>query len=104
MGHWLQLDLAQAGANRDAVGAWVEVRVGDATILHEVTVGGGHISGDSGWIHVGIGPSERAEVRVTWPDGVIGPWQEIGADQFALIDRLAEAPAIVAPRAARPGS
>jgi hypothetical protein len=102
MGHWLQLDVAQAGANRGAVGAWIEVRVGEATILHEVTVGGGHISGDSGWIHVGIGPSERAEVRVTWPDGVIGPWQQIDADQFALIQRDAEAPAIVTPSAARP--
>lgn len=90
MGHWLQLGLAQAGANRDAVGAWVEVRIGEATILHEVTVGGGHISGDAGWIHVGIGPSERAEVRVTWPDGVIGPWQPVEADGFFVIPRGGE--------------
>ena len=104
MGHWLQLALTQDGTNRDAVGAWVEVRVGEATILHEVTVGGGHSSGDSGWIHVGIGPSERAEVRVTWPDGTVGTWQQIGADHFALIERGAEAPSIVTPRAPKAGS
>jgi hypothetical protein len=97
MGHWLELRLAHDGPNRDAVGAWVEVRMGEATILHEVTVGGGHISGDSGWIHVGIGPSQRAEVRVTWPDGTVGPWQPIGADQFALLQRDGEAPEIVTP-------
>ncbi|MEO8511173.1 MAG: CRTAC1 family protein [Chloroflexota bacterium] len=97
MGHWLELRLAQDGPNRDAVGAWLEVRVGEATMLHEVTVGGGHISGESGWIHVGIGPSQRAEVRVTWPDGTVGGWQQMGADQFAVIERGAEAPRIVLP-------
>jgi hypothetical protein len=95
MGHWLQLRLAQAGPNRDAVGAWIEVRLGETTILHEVTVGGGHVSGDAGWIHVGVGPSEEAEVRVTWPDGTVGPWQALPADRFAIIDRDADAPRIL---------
>lgn len=97
MGHWLELRLAQDGSNRDAVGAWVEVQIGEATILHEVTVGGGHLSGESGWIHFGIGPSERAQVRITWPDGTVGPWQEIGADRLAIIERGAEAARVVTP-------
>jgi hypothetical protein len=29
MGHWLALDLEQAGANRDGIGSWVEVRIGN---------------------------------------------------------------------------
>jgi hypothetical protein len=95
MGHWLQLRLAQPSPNRDAVGAWIEVRLGETMILHEVTVGGGHVSGDAGWIHVGIGPSEEAEVRVTWPDGTVGPWQALAANLFAVIDRDADAPRIV---------
>ena len=99
MGHWLELRLAQDGPNRDAVGAWIEVRIGDATVLHEVTVGGGHSGGEAGWIHVGIGPSERAEVRVTWPDGSEGPWQAILADGFAVIERDTEAPRLVDPTA-----
>jgi enediyne biosynthesis protein E4 len=97
MGHWLEVRLADDGPNRDAVGAWVEVRVGETTILHEVTVGGGHISGEAGWIHVGIGPAERAQVRVTWPDGSQGPWQELVADSFAVIERGADAPRVVTP-------
>lgn len=90
MGHWVQLRLTQEGANHDAVGAWIEVRVGGATILDEVTVGGGHISGDAGWIHVGIGPSQRPEVRVTWPDGTVGPWQQVDPDGLSVLPRGAE--------------
>ena len=39
----------------------------------ELTVGGGHIGGQLGWVHFGLGPADGAEVRVQWPDGEIGP-------------------------------
>jgi enediyne biosynthesis protein E4 len=91
MGNWVGLRLEQAAPNRDGIGSWVEVRAGDRTSLEEVTIGGGHLSGDAGWIHVGIGPSERAEVRITWPDGSIGPWQEVEANGWAIIERGGEA-------------
>jgi len=87
MGHWLALELRQAGANRDAIGAWVEVRIGEVTIRHEVTIGGGHIGGQLGWIHVGLGPANAADVRVQWPDGESGPWIPVNADEFAIIER-----------------
>ena len=92
LGGWIGLRLRQDGPNRDAVGSWVEVRLGGATILHEVTVGGGHISGEAGPIHVGIGSSPAAEVRVTWPDGTVGPWQPVDEGGIVLIERGADAP------------
>jgi hypothetical protein len=90
MGHWAALSIRQAGPNRDAIGAIVEVRVGQAVQRRELTVGGGHVGGQLGWTHVGLGPSSTAEVRVTWPDGEVGPWQPIEADGFAIIERGAE--------------
>ena len=84
---WLALQLRQDGANRDAVGATVEVRAGEGTWRTELTIGGGHASGELGWTHVGIGVEERAEVRVTWPDGEIGPWQRMDANGFGIIAR-----------------
>jgi hypothetical protein len=87
MGHWAALRLVDSGPNTQAVGAWVEVKVGDRVLLHEVTVGGGHVSGEAGWIHLGLGPRTTAEVRVSWPDGEIGPWLPLDADQFVLVER-----------------
>jgi len=87
MGSWLAIRLSQPGQNRDAIGAWIEVRVGDSTIRRELTVGGGHIGGQLGWTHVGLGPSGEAQVRVMWPDGEAGPWMRAAADQFIEIER-----------------
>ena len=69
MGNWVALDLEDDGANRDAIGAWVEVTFAGRTVTREVTVGGGHAGGQLGWIHVGLGNADRAEVRIQWPDG-----------------------------------
>jgi hypothetical protein len=92
MGHWLALRLVQQGPNRDAIGAWIEVRTGDRTVTREVTVGGGHAGGQLGWIHFGLGSATTAEVRVQWPDGEWGPWQRLDGDAFAIVDRAATAP------------
>jgi len=90
MGTWVALRPQQPGPNREAVGSWIEVRVGETTLQREITVGGGHASGALGWIHFGLGAAERAEVRVTWPDGEVGPWQEVEANGFARIERGGE--------------
>ena len=89
MGNWLGLRVGQPGPNRDAIGAWLEVRVGEQTMQRELTIGGGHISGELGWVHFGLGSASAADVRVQWPDGEIGPWIHVPANEFALIDRSA---------------
>ena len=52
-----------------------------------MTVGGGHASGQLGWIHFGLGGAGDAQVRVTWPGGEVGPWMTVGANQFLDIAR-----------------
>ncbi len=86
-GHWLAIDISQPAPNVDAVGAWVDVRTDTAMTTREVTVGGGHAGGASGWIHAGLGSAESAEIRVTWPDGEVGPWVTVEADRFVGIER-----------------
>ena len=86
-GHWLHVMLRQEEANRNAIGAWIEVRAAGRIQRHEVVVGGGHASGQAGWIHFGLGEAEAAEVRVQWPDGTWSPWQHTAAGRFMLIER-----------------
>lgn len=87
MGGWIGIRLGQAGPNRNAIGSWIEVKIGDYTIEREVTVGGGHAGGQLGWIHFGLGEADRAEIRVQWPDGEVGPWVKVEADEFWTIER-----------------
>ena len=53
MGGFVAVRLRQAAPNVDAVGAWVETRIGDRTDSRELTVGGGHAGGQLGWMHLG---------------------------------------------------
>jgi hypothetical protein len=87
MGHWIAVRLEQPAPNVDAVGAWLEVRAGDRTSTREVTVGGGHASGALGWLHTGLGSASSAEVRVQWPDGTVGPWMTVPADERVSVVR-----------------
>ena len=87
MGSWLAVQLDEPGPNRDAIGAWIEVRVGDLTMRRELTIGGGHEGGQLGWVHFGLGSASGAQVRVLWPDGQAGPWMQAGANEFAIIER-----------------
>ncbi len=87
MGHWVAFDVQQPSPNRDAIGGWIEVRAGDQVQRRELTVGGGHAGGQLGWVHFGLGSEQSAEVRVIWPDGQSGPWMEVAADGFFVIDR-----------------
>jgi enediyne biosynthesis protein E4 len=87
LGHWVQVALHQDGANRNAIGAWVELRIGEAVQRREVTSGGGHAGGQVGWLHFGLGAAETAELRVIWPDGTKDDWVSIAADQFYDLQR-----------------
>jgi hypothetical protein len=92
MGNWVAIRLSQDAPNPDAIGALVEVKVGDRTIEREVTVGGGHAGGQLGWIHFGLGSADGAEVRVLWPNGETGPWLRVPPNRFVVLERGATEP------------
>ena len=86
-GNWLALHVMQAPPNVFAVGAWVEVRAGDVVQTQEITVGGGHVSGQAGPLHFGLGSAQSAEVRMIWPDGTASEWQEVSVDKISTLTR-----------------
>jgi enediyne biosynthesis protein E4 len=92
VGHHASVRLRQDGPNRDAIGSWLEVRTGDRTTWRELTVGGGHAGGQLGWIHLGLGTSDRASLRVHWPDGEVGPWLEVAAGSRGTVEAGATSP------------
>jgi hypothetical protein len=89
LGNWLEIRVRQPGANPHAIGSWLEVQLGNTTLRRELTVGGGHASGQAGWLHVGTATAREVQVRVQWPDGSVGPWQTTPTDRFITVDRSA---------------
>lgn len=86
-GSWLRVKLQQADGNRDAVGAWVELRSPGRLQRREVFVGGGHAGGGIGWQHFGLGGAQEAELRVRWPGGGWGPWLKVPTGTFVEVIR-----------------
>ena len=81
-GHWLGLEPVMQGANTRAIGGFVEVRTPNGTVqTTEITIGGGHASGQAGPLHFGLGDATSADVRITWPDHTTTDWQTVQADQ-----------------------
>jgi hypothetical protein len=86
-GNWLSVALQQEGGNRQAVGAFIELRTTQGLQVREHTVGGGHVSGAAVPMHFGLGSAEEAEIRVIWPDGEAGPWRRLDAGTTHRIER-----------------
>jgi len=85
-GHWLGLQLHQAGSNPDAIGARIEVAAGERRYMRETTLGGGHVSGSLGVQHFGLGSPDRATVSVVWPDGSrTGPYEVTSDAVWSLV-------------------
>ncbi len=70
-GNWLRLRLAQAGPNRNAIGARVELEAGGQTQLRWLHAGGtSFASSGPAELHFGLGEQEKVDaIRVVWPDG-----------------------------------
>ncbi|WP_204113581.1 CRTAC1 family protein [Shimia biformata] len=86
-GNWLAVELSQPGGNRLAVGAWLELKLGDRILTREITVGGGQAGGTSVPEHFGLGAAERADLRVIWPDGAVSDWVVLPINQTSRIAR-----------------
>lgn len=88
-GNWIEVKLAQPGANVNAIGAMVEVKTPLGRQTREVVSGGGHVSGQAGWVHFGIADATQAEVRVRWPGARWSAPFAVKAGAFAVLEKTA---------------
>ena len=68
-GHWLALELTGTAANRDAIGARVEVQAGNLRLTRYVTSGDSYLSSGSPRVTLRLASATSAQVRVRWPGG-----------------------------------
>ena len=70
--HWLRLKLVGGKSNRDAIGAWVRVRVDGRTLSQQVMPTKGYLSQSELVLTFGLGAATRVDtVEITWPGGAV---------------------------------
>lgn len=86
-GNWATVELQMSGANRFAIGAWLEIARDKGSEWRERTIGGGHVSGSLQPFHIGLGKRKSIRFRVWWPDGTATQWRDIVAGQRLTLHR-----------------
>jgi hypothetical protein len=67
---WVRVRLVGTKCNRDAIGAWVKVRVGNRTFSQQVMPTRGYLSQSELPVTIGLAKSEKIDdVQIFWPDG-----------------------------------
>lgn len=68
--HWIRLKLVGTKGNRDAIGAWIQVRVGSTMLLRQVMPTRSYLSQSELPVTIGLGVATKPdEVEITWPGG-----------------------------------
>ncbi len=69
-GNFASFKLEGTTSNRDAVGAKIRLRTGDAWQTRVVSLGSGYLSGSTLHQHFGVGDATRLdEITIEWPSG-----------------------------------
>ncbi len=88
--HWIRVKLVGDGknCNRDAIGSWIEVTVGDQVQRKQVMPTRSYISQVELPVTFGIGPSEMVDnVVIHWSDGQQQELGRLAVDQAHLVVR-----------------
>lgn len=88
--HWLRIKLVGDGkvCNRDAIGSWVEVTVGDEVFRKQVMPTRGYLSQLELPVTFGLGQADTVDnVAVQWADGTHQDFGPLSVDQAHRLER-----------------
>ncbi len=81
-GQWLTLKLIGVVSNRDALGARVEVSIGERRIVRTCQGSSGYLSTHDRPVPIGLGAAPRADsIAVRWPSGRRESWGPLASGQ-----------------------
>jgi hypothetical protein len=87
LGHnWIRLKLVGEAGNREALGARIEVRIGERVLRRRVQPTRGYCSQVELPVTVGLGKLARPDqVRIIWPDGTVQPLQHVEVNRLSVV-------------------
>ncbi|MFT5049717.1 MAG: thiol-disulfide isomerase/thioredoxin [Chlamydiales bacterium] len=105
--HFVSLTLRGTTCNRDAIGARVEVKLGDKTLVRWLRAGSGYMAQSSKCFTIGLaGATQIDRLSVIWPDAERQDFTDVAVDRFYHLDQgaAALAPVESEPVTLRPGA
>ncbi len=89
--HWLRVRLRDKRGNRDAIGAWVELKAGGTTQRRQVMPTRSYLAQVELPITFGLGPADRVDsIDITWPDGTRQPVRVDAVDRLVVVERTSQ--------------
>ena len=85
--HWIRLKLIGTKSNRDAIGAWIKVRVGGRTLSRQVMPTRSYLSQSELPVTFGLGDATVVDsVEIQWPSGVTQRLNPPAIDRLTVIN------------------
>jgi hypothetical protein len=86
--HWLRLKLIGRNCNRDAIGAWVELKLPGRTLWRQVMPTRSYLSQTELPVTFGLGEGDKIEgATVHWPDGSKQTIEQIEVDTMQTVEQ-----------------
>ena len=84
--HWLRIKLVGTKSNRDAIGAWVKMRVGNQTLTRQIMAARSYLSQSELPVTFGLGSASRVdEVTIAWPGGALQRVEGLRLDALNIV-------------------
>ena len=86
--HWLRLKLMGKASNRDAIGAWVRVKVGDQILARQVMPARSYLSQSELPLTIGLGASDKFDgLEIVWPGGQVQKVSNARVDSATIVEQ-----------------
>jgi enediyne biosynthesis protein E4 len=86
--HWLRLKLVGKRSNRDAIGAWVRVKLGNQIMARQVMPTRSYLSQSELPITIGLGAADKFDaIEITWPGGQVQKVTNARVDALTVIEQ-----------------
>ena len=84
--HWLRLKLVGTKSNRDAIGAWITVRVNGQTLSRQVMPTRSYLSQSELPVTIGLGDATKFDsLEILWPSGTVQKMETVQLDQMTVV-------------------
>ena len=84
--HWIRLKLVGTKSNRDAIGAWITVRVNGQTLSRQVMPTRSYLSQSELPVTIGLGEATKFDsLEILWPSGTVQKVESVQLDQMTVV-------------------